>query len=166
MNTKQAIESQYLASLEMMKQTIEKCPQSLWSDPSYKNQFWHITYHALFYTDFYLHPAEDDYLPWPKQKELAQFMGPTPWPPHEVPEIDKPYAQDEMLEYIDYIKGRVREIVPVLDFAGGSGFDWLPMSKLELQFYSIRHLQLHIGELCERLWQQEKIEVNWLGMGS
>jgi len=28
----------------------------------------------------------------------------------------------------------------------GSGFDWLPFDKLELQFYNIRHIMQHTGE--------------------
>ncbi len=55
-------------------------------------------------------------------------------------------------------------MVPALDLAGASGFDWLPMNKLELQFYNIRHLQLHTGELCERLGTEAKIDVAWVGM--
>ena len=35
---------------------------------------------------------------------------------------------------------------------------------LELQFNNIRHLQQHIGELCERLWVEEQIEIDWVGM--
>ena len=44
-----------------------------------------------------------------------------------------------------------------------SGFDWLAFNKLELQFYNIRHLQQHVGELCERLGMG-KVDVDWVGM--
>ena len=44
-----------------------------------------------------------------------------------------------------------------------SGFSWLPFGKLELQFYSIRHVQHHTGELCERLGTTGDIEVGWVG---
>ena len=63
MNTKEVIRSQYQASLEMLAQAIFKCPQSLWADPQDKNQFWHIAYHALFYTHLYLQASEEEFPP-------------------------------------------------------------------------------------------------------
>jgi hypothetical protein len=32
--------------------------------------------------------------------------------------------------------------------------------------YHIRHLQHHIGELCERLGTRENVEVDWITMRS
>ena len=46
---------------------------------------------------------------------------------------------------------QVVERVTQLDLEAHSGFEWLPFGKLELQIYSIRHLQQHTGELMERL---------------
>ncbi len=43
-------------------------------------------------------------------------------------------------------------------------FYWLSFDKLELQFYNIRHIQQHTGELCERLGAYGEIEVGWVGM--
>ena len=47
-----------------------------------------------------------------------------------------------------------------------SGFEWLPFNKPELQFYNIRHIQHHTGELCERLGVMGEIEVPWIGTKS
>jgi hypothetical protein len=33
-----------------------------------------------------------------------------------------------------------------------------------LQFYNIRHVQQHTGELCERLGAKGEVEVDWVGM--
>ncbi len=38
------------------------------------------------------------------------------------------------------------------------------MSKAELQIYTIRHLQQHIGELMERLGSRAEVDVDWAGM--
>ncbi len=46
--------SQYQASLEMLKQTITQCPESVWNAASDKNKFWQVAYHALFFTHQYL----------------------------------------------------------------------------------------------------------------
>ncbi|KPV49022.1 hypothetical protein SE17_34945, partial [Kouleothrix aurantiaca] len=45
----------------------------------------------------------------------------------------------------------VRQQVPALALDAPSGFSWLPLTKFELQIYSIRHIQQHAGELMERL---------------
>jgi hypothetical protein len=39
----------------------------------------------------------------------------------------------------------------------------LPFTKLELQFYTIRHIQQHTGELMERLGERAKLEFKWVG---
>ena len=39
MDAKQVITSQYLAALQMMKLTIEKCPAALWDDARDRNRF-------------------------------------------------------------------------------------------------------------------------------
>ena len=62
MDTKTVIKSQYLAALEMLKQAILDCPDSVWDDPEHKNRFWHIAYHTLFYTHLCLQPTESDFV--------------------------------------------------------------------------------------------------------
>lgn len=166
MNSKEIIKSQYGASLEMLKQAILKCPDSVWDNPADKNKFWHIAYHALFYIHLYLQPTESDFVPWANHRSDYQFMGPLPWPPHKEPDIGDPYQKQEILEYLELCRQQVEQQVAALDLDAEAGFDWLPFGKLELQFYSIRHLQHHTGELCERLWANEKIEVDWLGMSA
>ena len=69
-----------------------------------------------------------------------------------------------MLEYFDICLDQVDEKVDALDLEGESGFYWLPFNKLELQFYNIRHIMQHAGELCERLGAHGEVEVGWVGM--
>jgi len=162
---KEVIQSQYLASLEMLKTAITYCPEWMWADPKPKNKFWHIAFHAIFYTHLYLQPAEKDFKAWSKHRDQYEFMGPLPWPPHDLPKIGEPYTQDEILEYLEFCQGEVKGCLPRLDLdKPESGFSWLPFSKLELQFYNIRHLQLHTGELCERLGTMAGVDVDWIGM--
>jgi hypothetical protein len=162
MTIKQIIQSQYQASLQMLRQSIEKCPESVWIAPEHRNKFWHISYHVLFYTHLYLQPTEEDFTPWAKHRDEHQFLGPLPWPPHKEPEIGEPYIRTEVLEYLKYCQQQVDEQVPSLDLEAESGFYWLPFNKLELQLYNIRHLQHHTGELGDRL-NKEKVEIDWVG---
>jgi hypothetical protein len=68
-----------------------------------------------------------------------------------------------VLEFLDYLSERVDGLVDALDLEAESGFYWLPFNKLELQFYNIRHLMLHTGELAERLWAVAGEETRWVG---
>ena len=163
-NFRHIVQSQYLAALEMLKRVIESCPDALWDDPSYRNRFWHMAYHALFYTHLYVQPGERDFVPWAKHRPNLNFMGPLPWPPHDVPDPGEPYSQEELLAYLDHCRDQVRQQTAALDLErSDSGFGWIPLSKLELQFYTIRHLQQHTGELCERLYVAAGKEVDWVG---
>ena len=165
MNPKQAILSQYLAALEMLKQAVNKCPASLWNDPNDRNKFWHIAYHALFYTHLYLQVSEQEFKPWSQHRDQYQFMGPLPWPPHDLPKIGAPYTKEEVLSFLAFCVQAVRDKVAILNLeADTSGFSWLPFGKLELQIYNIRHLQHHAAELMERLGEREKIDIDWVGM--
>lgn len=163
MDIKATIISQYLAALEMMKQVIEKCPDAVWLNANHTNDFWHIAYHALFYTHLYLQPQEADFTPWSKYRRNLNAFGPPPWAPEETVEPGEPFSQAEVLDYLALCQQEVQTQTANLDLDAPSGFDWLPMNKLELQFYNIRHLQGHVGELSERLWVEANVEIDWVG---
>ncbi len=159
-----AIRSQYLASLEMLKQAVAKCPESMWNDPGDKMQFWRIAYHALFYTHLYLAGTEKNFRPWSGHRKDYQYLGAISGPPDRLPEIGEPFNQPDILAYLAEVQAHVDEMTPGLDLEAESGFSWLPFGKLELQLYNIRHLQQHTGELMERLGSRAGIDIDWVGM--
>ena len=149
MNTKQVIQSQYLAALAMLRQAIEKCPEAVWYDTNEKFKIWSKAYHTVFFVHFYLQDAEQDFVPWEK---------------HHDPDGDLPFTKDEVLEYLTFARQQVLERVPVTDLDAESGFHWYPVNKLELQFINIRHIQQHTGELYECLGIRENMEdLRWVG---
>jgi hypothetical protein len=156
MNTKAAIQSQFLATLEILKAAIEECPEKMWTDPKPKNKFWHIAFHALFFTHFYLSHAEGDFVPWKKHRDVVSLS------PSDDPDSVKPYSKDEILEYLAHCQQQVRDQIASSDLEAESGFHWLSFNTLEKHLYNIRHTQLHTGELCERLGQVG-IDVGWVG---
>jgi hypothetical protein len=164
MDVTEVIISQYQAALAMLKETIEKCPEGLWNSSEDKTKFWHIAYHALFYTHLYLQDTEQDFTPWSKHRKDYHFIGRLPYPPHDPPQIGEPYDKDSLLEYLAICQRQVDERLPRVNLEAASGFDWLPFNKLELQFYTIRHLQQHTGELMERLGSRADVEIHWVGM--
>ncbi len=156
------IKLQYGAALEMLNSAVIECPDDTWDDTKYKNPFWHIAYHTLFYTHLYLHPREEDFVPWEKHRNESQHLGPLPYPPHDTPEIFEQYTKEDILTYLDLCVDQVGAKRPDLDLNTQSGFAWLPFGKLELQFYNIRHIQHHAGQLIDRLGAQG-LSINWVG---
>ena len=164
MDYKDVIRSQYHASLEMLEQAIAKCPESIWDNPGDKTKFWHIAYHALFYTHLYLQVTEKEFVAWVKHRKDYHNMDPLPEPAHGLPETRIPYTKEDVLAYLTLCQEQVDEKTGQLKLDDKSGFSWLPFSKLELQIYNIRHIQQHAGELMERLGSRANIDVDWISL--
>ena len=157
MDIKAIVQSQFLATLAMLKQAIEACPEEMWADPAPHNKFWHTAYHSLFFTHFYLHPTEADYVPWEKHRSEVTSLQ-----PDDDPNTLTPSTKAEVLEYLAFCQEQVKEKIAASDLAAESGFYWLPFNTLEKHLYNLRHVQQHTGELFERLGQAG-IEVGWVG---
>jgi hypothetical protein len=153
---------QYSASLEMLAQAVNRCPDAVWLDSNCTNRFWHIAYHAVFYTHLYLQASESAFKRWHKHRLNYQFLGAVPWPPFEKPVIDTPYSRDEILDYREFCLAELEEDVRGVDMDAPSGFPWLPFSRLELHIYNIRHIQHHTGQLIDRLRRECNIDVSWI----
>ncbi|MFO7631852.1 MAG: DinB family protein [Caldilinea sp.] len=151
-----ALRSQYGAALAMLRSAVTNCPPSIWEDAADKNRFWHVAYHALFYTHLYLHSSFEEFTPWSRHREEYESMDKTPTPRYE---------QVEVLDFLDECKEFADKTMTALDLDAPSGFYWLRMNKLELQIYNIRHIQLHAGELAERLSQRAAVDVHWVSTG-
>lgn len=160
---KKVIISQYESSLLMLMNAITKCDNNLWESKEYTNEFWHICYHLLFYTDLYLSADEYTFTPWIKHKQEYQFLGNVPYQPYHKPVIEEVYSQIEIQEYLGNIFEKLEEKITEMNLENNSGFFWLPFSKLELQLYNIRHIQHHTAQLVDRLREQKKVAIDWIG---
>ena len=148
--------SQFTAALEMMRQTVAQCPDSLWLSASLRNQFWRVAYHALFYVHFYVYPTEHDFVPWSKHRDEVESA-------HDERPDAAPYSQQDVLEYLDFCVAQVQFWIPQLDFRTASGFPWYAVNKLEMEFINLRHLQQHVGELSEQLSDKTGRDIRWRG---
>jgi hypothetical protein len=164
MNVQAALKSQYHAALEMLKQTIEQCPDDLWSGGDYPIPFWRVAYHALFFTHLYLQPDEKAFRPWEHHREEYQFLGALPWPPHRKPKIGEPYTKPQVLEYWQLCDAMVDACVDRLDLdAPECGFWWYKLPKLDHQINNIRHVQHHAALLSGRLRLSAGTDIPWVG---
>lgn len=155
MDVHAAVSSQYLSALAMLQQAVEGCPEPLWDSPEDANKSWRVAYHALFYTHLYLQKTIDDFHPWEKHWAKAEELGKDAQP-------GPAFTKGDILEYLDQCRKLAVEAAAALDPQAPSGFYWLTFSKLELQFYNIRHLQQHTGELMERLGSRAGISCDWV----
>ena len=158
METNAVVCSQYFAALRMLRQAVERCPDSMWDAEEDVNKFWRVAYHALFFTHLYLEKSFEDFRPWSKHWSDAEALG------KDAP-AGRVFSRNEILEYADFCREQAEKNSALLDPSAPSGFDWCPFSKLELQFYNIRHIQQHTGEMMERLGSRADIHVDWVFKG-
>jgi hypothetical protein len=158
------LKSQYHATIGMLMQAIEKCPDDLWLRRDHPNAFWHVAYHALCVTHIYLQPDFEAFRPWEKHREGYQFLGPVPGNPQLRPKIEEPYSRAQAMEYGEFCNAMIDSAVDRLDLdSPESGFPWYKMSKLEHQLVNIRHLQHHAAQLADRLRRFAGVGVDWIG---
>ena len=164
------LKSQYHASLAMLRQAIEKCPDDLWYSRNQINAFWQTAYHTLFFTHLYLQPNEAAFKCWKHHQSNVQHedgqTGPAD-PNSTLPLIPEPYTREQVLEYWAFCDGMVNDAVDALDLLSPEcGFHWYKVGKLEHQIINIRHIQIGAAQLAARLRATSNIGLDWVGTGS
>lgn len=159
MEIRKAIESQYLAAMAMLKQTVESCPAELWTAGQHPRNYWRIAYHAVYYAHLYGSPNLDAFQPWAKQLEDCSSL----W---ESPPVEEPYTKKDILEYIQLVQDSIPNLLDSTDFdSSDSGFHWYPnINKMEHLIMSVRHLQGHVGQLSELL-MAHGVDTDWVSRG-
>jgi hypothetical protein len=166
MSIRPALKAQLHATLHMLRDAIERCPDGAWDDGHFTNPFWHVAYHVLFYTDLYLHPDETSFKPWRGHRPDLNFMGTAPGNPPRSVGPGEPLTRTELLEYWDVVDGRIDSALDSLDLdAAASGFWWYDMPKLEHVLLNLRHLAHHTGQLAERVRSAGATGVGWVPRG-
>src|ERR1700722_12017730 len=96
------LKNQYHATLAMLRDAIEQCPEEVWFDARPTNASWQIAYHALFFTHLYLQPAVGDFRPWAEHQGHVQnedgIGGPAD-AASTLPVIPEPYSREQCLAY-------------------------------------------------------------------
>jgi len=163
------LKSQYHASLAMLRECIELCPDALWLDDRPRNAFWRVAYHALFFTQLYLGEDAQAFRPWAEHQRGNQnedgIIG-RPDPKSNLPLGPDPYSREQALRYWDVVDGMVDQAIDTMDLRRrDSGFSWYKIPKLEHQLVNIRHLAHHTAQLADRLRTAESVGIKWVGSG-
>jgi uncharacterized damage-inducible protein DinB len=130
---------QFGAALDMFENAITKCPPELWDDD---RKFWYTAFHTLFFLDYYLDTCADDF----------KTYGPLNMTEAEIDEImpGRTLTKDELLVYLKHCREKAHTLI--------AGFTeetlsarWIDKyrnySMYEMQFYNMRHVQHHTGQL-------------------
>jgi hypothetical protein len=161
------LKSQYHAGLAMLREAIEQCPDDLWKDARPRNAFWQVAYHVLFFTHFYLGRDRESFEPWAEHQRDNQNedgIAGDPDPASALPLVPRPYSKEQALRYWAIVDAMVDGAVDALDLSRSEcGFPWYPLSKLEHQFVSVRHLQHHTAQLADRVRAARDFGVRWQG---
>jgi hypothetical protein len=160
-----AFRSQYRASLSMLRNSIAACPDAVWNDRSYGNRFWHIAYHALYFTALYLSPSSEAAVLWNKSRPWYHSLGKWSGAPDYDPDQNIPYTKYDLYELADFVLSRLDVAFDEVSMDAPSGFSWISFDKFQLHIYNLRHLEHHTGQLTERIKQTTGIGIAWVGKG-
>ncbi len=148
---------QFGASIDMLENAIEACPEDRWGDAAGFQEFWYIAYHTLFWTDLYLHgPVEGFLPPIPFGLEELDPKGAFP---------DKVYSKDELVGYARHCRDRLRSILADISedkFSEIISHGKRAMSYEELLWYNMRHVQHHAAQLNLLLRQAGASVPRWV----
>ncbi len=161
------LKSQYHAALAMLRETVEQCPDNVWTSAEHVNSFWQVAYHTLFFTHLYLQPNEEAFKPWEHHQSRVQhedgLAGPRD-PKSNLPLIPEPYTKAEVSKYWNFCDEMVDGAVDTLNLQDPtSGFSWYKVSKFEHQLINIRHIQHHTAQLADRLRSTANVGTRWVG---
>ena len=142
-NLKKSLWQQFGAAIDTLNDAMRLCPDDLWEtvlwedeDDERYGQFWYIAYHTLFWTDLFLGGSYEGFTP------------PAPFIRGTLP--DEPYAKADVHAYLRDCREKCKAMVQELTDERASEiciFPWMQPSYLELQFYSMRHVQEHAAQL-------------------
>lgn len=165
MDIRGALKSQYHAALKTLRKVIEKCPESMWDEPADgAARFWRVAYHTLFFAHFYLQQRLEDFTPWGRHRDEAQFIESVPWDNGRAPKPCDPFTREDLLDYLGECDRSIDAGVDALDLSAPQcGFPWYQMPTLEHQLVNIRHIQHHAAALSSRLRRSAGIAVDWVG---
>lgn len=153
---KTAVLAQFEGSLDMLADCVRRCPAKHWNGIIGTYPFWQVAHHALSFVDFYAARSaaewtpHETYLPKGRRDLDAEYPS-------------RSFSKREILDYLEYCNGRVRESLAretARSLAGPSGFPRLKMTRAEVPIYNLRHLQHHVGQLSAHL-RRAKVNTRW-----
>ena len=162
---KENLWSQFGATIDMLQNAIEKCPDELWSS---NRRFFYMSYHTVVFLDYYLTiPPKNFTSPLP-----FTLIDQNKIPADAIDDLqpDRFYTKIEILDYLNFSRGKCRKLISSLTEAGlnerfvedlDQGRMDYPI--LEILLYNMRHVQHHAAQLNLMLRQNNIDAPHWVG---
>jgi hypothetical protein len=151
---------QFGAAIDMLADAIILCPDELWTavlwndpDDEAYGQFWFVAYHTLYWLDLYLTGTKEGFKP------------PAPFIRGSLPA--EPYTKEQVKIYLDRCRRTCQATIAALTDEKASRrckFEWMELSFLELQLYSMRHVQEHASQMNLLLGQHAVQGLDWVSV--
>ncbi|MBN2366255.1 MAG: DinB family protein [Calditrichaeota bacterium] len=154
---KNTIWQQFGAAIDMLENAINACPEYLWKDTSQQPEFWYISFHTLFFLDYYLTPSQDQFTP-PSPFTMDELD-----PSGKMPE--RSYAKFELMTYLRHGREKCHKVISEIKEEEARcyrGPDWLGLTLAELLLYNMRHVQHHAAQLNLILRQRTASAPGWI----
>jgi hypothetical protein len=156
---------QFGAAIDTLGNAVQACPDQLWHDRLWNNssekpeysQFWYLTYHALFWLDFYLSGSLEGFAP-PAPFTLDELD-----PAGLLPE--RPYTKQELQAYLAHGRQKCQATIEALTDEKARqrcSFSWGEVNFGELLLYNMRHVQEHAAQLNLLLGQRVGSAPGWV----
>lgn len=156
---KETIWRQFGASIDMLENAVTACPEKLWTGKGGDYyDFWYITYHNLFWLDFYMSESKETYSP-PSPFGMEEFDPAGALPP-------RVYTKEELLRYLALGRNKARAAILALtqeNSYADCGSKRPGLTNLELLLYVMRHIQHHAAQLNLLLRQNIDSAPQWIG---
>ena len=155
---KEILWRQFGASIDMLENSITACPEDVWNDGSRDfGSYWYIVSHALFWLDFYLSGAVDDFAP-PSPFTLDELD-----PAGIIPE--RVYTKDELMNYLQHCREKCRDVIRNLTTENAARICRFGSNEFtfgELLLDNLRHVQHHTAQLNLILRQKTDSAPLWV----
>lgn len=141
----QILAAQLEASLAMLNQCIEACPEEHWEGQIANGTFRWVAYHTLFYLDLYLSPSNESFTP----RDFHERGG-----DERQPIACIGLSKQDTLAYAKICRQKIEDALAAEtaeSLQGPSGFSWYKISRGELHICNTRHVQHHAGQLSAYL---------------
>lgn len=168
----EVIGRQFVAAVEMLRDSIQACPQELWDDREDGTPFWHLAYHVLFYCDFYLSESEDAFEARDFHVDQYNFLPGDYTGYLDFGVVSTPndcLSKDSLLAYAEHCIAKSKSVFAELTEERARqrcGFWWYELNVGEFLINNLRHVQHHTAQLALILRRRADIGVEWMGTES
>ena len=159
-----ALWRQFGAAIDMLENALVACPASLWTErlwhdapppefPPQFAEFWYVTFHTLVWIDLYVSGVPEE-----------EFAPPAPFAQGVLDSTEavpaQPYTKEELRTYLTSMRRKCYATLAALTDEQARRtveYPWSqgqPISFLELQLYTMRHVQEHAAQMSLFLGQR------------